>query len=401
MLFYVAFFLLLFLLTKRYRSWLANSMTLFYLAGAVCAVYVYHHIEANFYSLESIAFQLTTIFLFMYPVLVYAKREKTKRFAHIDRRMFRLVAIGFMVLGLFSVAYFVPLDIKILTSGDLGALRNAQTFGGEVYHGGGAFRTIAGVASYYYCICLLLYFYSITFLKESALFNWLLLIASTSRIFQAISYVGRDGILFWIMSFAFTYCLFRPYMDGVVRKRIATTVLLIISFAVAVFSAITLSRFQTGGALEAVVDYLGQGFNNFGRIFDRVGDYQGGKAIWPWLYGEKGMTGNEAMIQAVEFEMQYGFKSNVFATFVGSFYRAYGPYLLMAFSFVYAFVISIPMRRQKLTLSTMVLLMFAYQLVVHNYFYFVFANRVGNLYMLTIPLIMFMFSRLNKKTVLR
>lgn len=401
MLLYVAFFLFLYLWTKRYRSWLTNSITLFYLAGAVCAVYVYHQITANFYSIESVAFHLLIIYLFMYPLLVFGRREKTKHIAQVDRRTFRLIAIGFMALGLFAVAYFIPLDIRILTSGDLGALRDAQTFGGEVYHGGGVLRTIAGVSSYYYCICLLLYFYSITFLNESSKFNWLLLIASTSRIFQAISYVGRDGILFWIFSFIFSFCLFRPYMEEKVRKQISKTVALILGFAVAVFSAITISRFRADGVLEAVVDYFGQGFNNFGRLFEYVEDYRGGKVIWPWLYGEKGMTGNEAMIQAVEFEMQYGFKSNVFTTFVGSFYRAYNPYLLAAFSLMYAFFVSLPMRKKRLTLSTMVLLMFAYQMVIHNYFYFVFANRVGNLYMLTIPLIMLLFSRLNKKSVQR
>ncbi len=394
MLLYVFLFFLIVLYYKRYKSIAINFITLFYLFAALASIYVHFRISNTYNSIETIGFHVIVLFLFMLPIFTFCKNEKSKVILHINPNGFKIIATIFIGLNLFSVIYFIPIDIKILLSGNLGGLRNAQTFGGESYGGSGFFRTIAGVAAYYYGICLILYFYSITFLHESKRFNNLLLIASTSRVFHALSYIGRDGILFWVLSFIFLFCVFYPYMNKDLSKLILKRCLVIFGFVVFVFLAISISRFKNSAIspFESIIDYYGQGLNNFGQLYKNFHEYTGNKTIWPWLYGEKGVSGNEAVVRAVEFELKYGFKSNVFFTYVGNLYRSYGSVLTIIIAMIFSVIFSSILKGRIFSISKLIVLFFVFQIVICNYFYYFFANRVGNLYILSLPFIIYLIN---------
>lgn len=392
MLLYVFLFLSIFLYYKRYKSIAFNFITLFYLFAALASIYVHFNISKTYNSVESISFHVIVLFLFMIPIFTFCKNEHLKVLQQINPKAFKIIAKIFIGLNLFSVIYFIPIDIKILLSGDLGGLRDAQTFGGESYGGSGIFRTIAGVAAYYYGICLILYFYSITFLHESKRFNYLLLIASTSRVFHALSYIGRDGILFWVLSYIFLFFVFYPYMNKNLSKLILKRCLVILGFVVFVFLSISISRFKnsTITPFESIIDYYGQGLNNFGQLYESFHEYTGNKTIWPWLYGVKGTTGSEAIALAVEFEARYGFKSNVFFTYVGNLYKSYGSVLTLIIAMFFSLIFSSILKGRILSISKLIVLFFVFQIVICNYFYYFFANRVGNLYILSLPIIIFL-----------
>lgn len=388
MLVYLLFFIIIYLKSCRYNSSLLKVVLLFYIVASLCAIYTHIFIAPEAYStFTSIVFHLLVILLFLLPIINYAKREQTRKLILMKYSAFKVLAYFCIVLQLYSIAYFIPYDIKIFFSGDLGALRSALT-NGEVdsFTGGGILRTIAGVASYYYCISILLFFYSIAFLEEKKSFNILLLVSSLSRVFQSFSYVGRDGIIFWIFSFVFSFYIFKPYISDDVLKKIKSLFVVFGGFALLLLTAISMSRFSgtDKGVINWLIDYLGQPLNNFGQLFDKFHEYTGNRSLWPWFYGETGARGVDAVTSTMDFFKTYGFNSNIFFTYVGSFYKAYGPIVTLMLSIVFSLIFSFKLSKHKIGMAEIILLMFTGQIVWNCYFYYMFANRVGNLFVISL-----------------
>ncbi len=386
---YILFFLLVFLVCRKYKSPVLNAVLLFYIAAAICGWYTHIYINPSaYYTFGSLVFHITCLFLFLLPIIVYGKYDHKREITLMNYRSFKHLSYALIILQAYSVCYFLYYDIALFTSGDLSALRNAMIYEGESYTGGGFVRTIAGVGAYYYCLNLLLFFYSLAFYKESKLFNILLLLTSTSRIFHAFSYIGRDGILFWAFSFIFSYLIFKPYLNKESKKFIKKLSIITGGFAFVLLAAISISRFQTSdkGVINGLVDYFGQPLNNFGQLFDKLDTYDGTKTIFPWFYGSTGYSGNEAVNEAASFYSKYGFNPNNFFTYVGSCYFAWGPWGTFFVSLLYSFFFCSFIKGRKTNMSKLLLIMFVVQIVWHNYFYFVYATRVGNLFMVTLPL---------------
>lgn len=387
---YLLFFLLLFLSYRKYKSPVLNTVLWFYIAASICGWYTHVYITPSaYYTLTSILFHLFILYLFLLPVVVYGRYERKREIVQMDYHRFKRLSVALIILEGFSVLYFLYYDITLFTSGDLAALRNAMIYEGESYTGGGILRTIAGVGAYYYCVSLLFFFYSLAFLKESKIFNILLLLTSSSRIFHAFSYVGRDGILFWAFSFVFSFLVFKPYLNKESKKFIKKATFVMGGFALVLLIAITISRFQTtdSGVVNGLIDYFGQPLNNFGQLFDKVDSYVGTKNIFPWLLGSTGYSGKEAVTETAEFYSKYGFNSNSFFTFVGSLYYAWGTTITLLVSLIYSYFFCHNIKGYKTNLSKLLSLMFVVQIVWHNYFYFVYGTRVGNLFMFTLPLL--------------
>lgn len=392
MIFYLLFFLLLFFFTNKYNNKLLNAIIIFYIVASICGIYTQLHISTTAYTTPlSVIFHLSILFLFISPIISYAKHKHN--FIPPSYSSFKTLSLFLISIQLFSIIYFIPYDIAIFLRGNFVEQRNEIVYDSVKLAGTGIFRTIAGVSSYFYCINILLWFYSISFLNESKTFNTLLLLTSTSRIFQAFSYVGRDGILFWIFSMVFSFLLFHPYMKKVILKKVIKVFFVIGSFATFLLAIISISRFENSnnGIFNSLIDYFGQPLSNFGQLFDKFHEYKGTKAVFPWFYGEKGITGNEAVSNAIDFYNKYGFASNIFFSFVGSFYKAWGPIITLIIGICYSFSCSCSLSRKKITMAELILLMFSVQIIWHNYFYWVFANRVGNLFILCIPLLMIYF----------
>ena len=371
---------------------------MFYIVASICAIYTHIFIAPEaYYTFFSIIFHLFTLYLFLLPIITYSKHDKTRYIILLKPSAFKVLTYFCVALQIFSIAYFIPYDFRIFFSGDLGALRSALTNGEiDTLSGGGIFRTIAGVASYYYCISIILFFYSIAFLKNSRRLNALLLISSLSRIFQSFSYVGRDGIIFWIFSFAFSYCIFRPYLSDENNRKIKSAFIGCGGFAIILLGAISISRFSgtDKGVINWLIDYFGQPLNNFGQLFDKFHEYTGNESIWPWFYGNKGARGVDAVTASAEFYNIYGFNSNIFFTFIGSFYKAYGPIVTLFLSILFSLFFSSKLRKRRIGMAEFLMLMFVGQIIWNCYFYYMFANRAGNLFIVSL-IIIGIYCRLN------
>ena len=282
---------------------------------------------------------------------------------------FKLLAYVLIGLQAFTILFFAEYVLGLLARGDLMQIRS-EMLAGDLDIGASLGRTVAGVASYYYCFNVLLFFYSLAFRKDSKWLLILLILTSTSRIFHSLTYMGRDGILFWILSFVSSYFLFRPYLKAESIKIVRRIFIVIGGGALALIVLISMSRFGDSdmGTLGSLVSYFGQPLNNFGQLFDKFHEYTGTRTIFPMLYGDRGTSGSDAIADAESFLLRYGFASNIFFSFVGNMYKAWGPFLTVVISILYCVFMSKRVKRRKTSMASIVVLMFASQIVLHNYF---------------------------------
>ena len=386
---------------KKYKSQVLNFVLLFYVFASVCGILTHYFVDPNAYwTLVSIPYQCICLFLFISPIIVYGKNEKKRSFKLMDDKRFKTLSYILIGLQSFTIIYFAAFDFSLLARGDLSQIRS-EMLSGDLDIGASLSRTIAGVSSYYYCFNILFFFYSLAFRKDSKLFLGLLIGTSVSRIFHSLTYMGRDGILFWILSCLFNYFLFRPYLNKDSKKTIRVSFILLGSFAILLIGAISISRFgeSDSGTFLSLVSYFGQPLNNFGQLFDKVHEYIGTKSMFPLLYGEKGVSGSEAMANADVFYLKYGFYSNIFFSFVGNMCRAWGPLVTFIIAIFFSVYYSARIDRKVTSIPTIIVLMFVSQIVLHNYFYWAYYIRVGNLFLFTLPFFVIYCNKSNGKII--
>lgn len=393
---YFVFFIILYWFCIRYfcNNLIIKPILILYIGGAICAIYLYYWGEAKEIYLSSVFYQITMITLFLCPILAFAKEYKVSiRPPNINK--FKFLGWIFIVLGIFSLFYFIPTTIKAF-SGDIAALRDAVAQGNPLVTQSIS-NTVAGTIANFYPAILLFYFYSICFLNNSRFFNSLLLLASTSYIFHVFSYVGRDGVLFWIFSYIYSYCLFRPYMSMIIRRRCKKIFKIIAVLACTGFMVISVGRFvMLGGGddnmnpvVESIISYQGQIFHNYGEYYHNIPPSYSLKGIFSLFFPSSG----ETVIEKNKiFYAIYGFNSNVFKGFSISIYDAMGTPLSIIFALLYAFFLSIYFMGKNTSFSKLIILTLAYQIPFHCYYYFRLSNNVGNLYIMCMILLSVFFS---------
>ena len=385
---YILFFGFLYLYYKRFKSPALNFVLLFYVLASVCGVLMHFFKTNNISTLFSFLYQVVILYLFIHPIVVYGKNERLHRFKEFDDKRFKYLTYSLIALQLFSIVFFIGYDVQLLLRGDLSQLR-AELLSGDENMGASFYRTVAGTASYYYCINILLFFYSLAFRNEKKIVLILLIISSTSRIFHSLTYMGRDGILFWIISFVFSYFLFLPYLNRDSKKIVRKLFYLCGSFAIVLIGMISISRFgeSDSGTFWSLISYFGQPIDNFGKMFvSSYSDFKGTSEMFPLLYGKTGTLGSEVINSADTFELQWGFRNDMFYTFVGNMYVSWGPIITFVIAVVYCFYMTNKLSVKNVGLSTLIILMVASQIVLHNYFYWAYYARVANLFLFTIPI---------------
>ena len=387
---YLIFFIILYRnCKKRYKSPVLNFVLLFYVAAAVCGVMLHFGETGNPCTLFSFIYQIIIFAFFLKPIITYGKHERKRKFVLLSNRCFKQLSYILIGLQVFSIIFFIGYDISLLMRGDFLQIRSEMLTSGEDGLGASLSRTIAGTSSYFYCYNILLFFYSLAFRQDKKWLLILLAVSSTSRIFHALSYMGRDGLLFWILSFLFSFFLFQPYLNERAKCLIRKVFYICGTFVITLIAAISLSRFGESdqGVFWSLVSYLGQPIDNFAKMFhSNFAEWKGLRALFPLLFGAETTSATELLNSVDDFETKYGFKNNVFFSFVGNMYMAIGPFFSILLSYIYCKYVSKKLDRKYTSMSVLVILMVASQIVIHNYFYWAYYLRVANLFLLTTPL---------------
>lgn len=133
--------------------------------------------------------------------------------------------------------------------------------------------TIAGIVSSAWSLCLLMWFISITFMKNSIFFNIGLLVCSLQHVFQGIVIAGRAAILYWVVCFICCIVIFYPLMENTLKRRLRISTIVFGVCFVLFFLAITISRFEDSvdnGVTHSLIAYAGQPYNNFCAVYENA-----------------------------------------------------------------------------------------------------------------------------------
>lgn len=307
-----------------------------------------------------------------------------------------------IALSLFSIGYFITDVITVFSSGDLSGMREHLTGTNGEYTKTGVLNTIASVSASFYDIALLLFFlfYALGCNKKRQI---LLIISSFSYTVQVLTFVGRDGVVFWVFSFIFDFLLFRDFIPSDIKKKLKS---LFVKVAIVIsipFLAISISRFGESdtGTSGGLITYIGQPLYHWCMYHGMDNRYSMPGAGWPLYYEITGKT----MPVYSPWEAD-GTNSWVFGTFLKSWLSSIGMIGIigiMLFMWI-LFILVFPRTRRYLSFHSLFIYILFFEIIAEGVFYFLQYTRGGNL---TIVLMFFFFfvfgfiEKNGKKVVLR
>lgn len=289
-------------------------------------------------------------------------RLRTRRMYRIrlnKPKLFNFIVYFYFVCFIFVLITSYSSIIKIL-SGNLGELRNALYRGETItdINVGGIFKPLF-IVTYIFgrfsIIMILFYFYSITYLKKSKLFNSIVLLSSMSIILMGVIGVDRSKVLYWMLSYGFCLVLFWRRLNKKQHKSILKVSALMLSVVISYFMVLTLSRFdaQDSGSGGSMISYTGQSFINFCYFFDHVTYKQFSlQRIFPLIYKLFINNGIENTTQLNEvIGLQTGKNLGVFSTFIGDIMVASGRFIAFIYCLGFYFIslLFLGLRRRRVT----------------------------------------------------
>lgn len=171
-----------------------------------------------------------------------------------------------MVSQIFAMLFFLPFAIESF-SGNINENRLLLDDKMRVLGSFGLINTFAGAASQLFVPSLVMAFIRFSSDRRRNIFRGLLLsICSLSYIVYIFAYVGRDGVVYWLMTFIMILSVFSVHFTRAERKRILAAGSIVSMIIFVPFGLITISRFfdadQGGG--WSFLEYFGAQIQNFG-----------------------------------------------------------------------------------------------------------------------------------------
>lgn len=210
-----------------------------------------------------------------------------------------------------------------------------------------------------------------------------LILASLSYVVYILAYVGRDGVVYWLMTSFAVFLLFHRYIPRVLRRRIISLGIGLCAALLAPFLVITIARFieSEHGSAWSILDYFGSQIQNFGDYSSIERPLTFGVANFPMFISAAcratGLTcQNWGDIKEFIFDLYLAQDKEpwLFGTYVSDFVGDFGfPgafAFLSGFGAVCHFVSSRP---RPLTLSRLLLVVFLFLVPYWGVFFFRFS----------------------------
>ncbi len=175
---------------------------------------------------------------------------------------------------IYLFANYQAITHALITDADEVKEEYYSIMGDEVKRGSQAiWMYLPNIFSSAWCLVLLCWFVSITFLKKSLFFNAMLLFSSFVGVLKGSLIAGRAAIIYWIFCFAVMFIFFQCYMPAAQRRKLLINSLIPIGLIVVLFISITVSRFayrEANGSLNSFIGYSGQMYINFCSVFENA-----------------------------------------------------------------------------------------------------------------------------------
>ena len=361
-------------------------MSFVYFVSSLCAVFLYMNSDSSFEDFHARKLGIIPAFLFcLIPslfILPFNKYNSNKvRNVEIltDTKLFDRICYLYIILFFVNIFVYGSLVVNALTS-NLGELRN------EIYLGDGLDLTQGmslPIKILFYIpltlgggslFMLIFFFYSVSFLNKSKLFNILLFISSLAPIYTGIATATRTTVFYWFLMFAFCFMLFQKYIKKKTKRGIYLALLVFGSLMIVYFVVVSISRFSemTGGTQGGILGYAGQPYLEYSNLWETVpSEFRSVKNIFPWgnliLWHN---TSGAAQASAI-----MGYPINGFNTIMGIFLLDFGKPLSLIVLFIYYLVINNNIRKNtrknfSISSSIMIFILAVIPLTgLFNYYY--------------------------------
>jgi oligosaccharide repeat unit polymerase len=320
---------------------------------------------------------------------------------------------------LLAIGFFLPFAISALT-GDPNENRLFLDEKIEVLGSYGLINTLAGAASQLFSVSLVLAFIRLASTKiqgRNVLRALFLAISSLSYVIYIFAYVGRDGVIYWLMTAVALYFVFRSHLAEADKKIIVLFGSIVALVLLIPFGVITVSRFFDAdqGAGWSFFEYFGAQIHNFSDYssIDRPITY--GLQSFP-MFANAGCTvfglscPSSLDMKDIVFQqyLSQGKVPWVFGTFVSDFVGDFGNlgalFVIFVFSRFCSVVCAGPRSGAPYSLARLLLILFLFSIPFWGVFYFRFSIMNGyfvvvSIFILFVMLLQWLITSYEKKNL--
>lgn len=300
---------------------------------------------------------------------------------------------NFLIISqLLAIGYFLPFAISSLI-GDVNENRLLLSDKMEVMKTYGLINTLAGAASQLFSSSLVLAFTRLVPKKNqgrSVFRSLLLILSSFSFVIYILAYVGRDGVVYWLMTAIMIFLIFRRHLDPADRRKIVLFGLFIAIVILLPFGVITIARFFDAdqGAGWSFFEYFGAQIQNFSDYSSIDRPITLGIQNFPmFVNGGCTVMGLDcSSLSAINDVVSYTYLNQgkapwLFGTFVSDFSGDFGNIgalaVLLVFSMLCARVCSLGGPKNSFSLPRLLLILFLFLIPYWGVFYFRFSIANG------------------------
>lgn len=403
---FIVQFLILFILLYRNRKvkggWFTPSGILIGIY-AVCSMMAIILVWSGEYVSAKDSFYWGPLLVFDLFILIYLFPFRSFNEAQIDKiklpskQFLDVFSAIIIILSFYAIFYYASTVRFIFSLGDLGAARDIRYMEGEFVETG-IFNTIASVSSANYVFAIILYFiYKI--IGNSKTRCKLLFVSSFSNAIHVLSFVGRDGIVFWLFTFVFCWAFFSPYLQVGQRKAIRQIFTIAGVVLLIPFFLISISRFAgnmggvTGGTSGSIISYMGQSFVQGPLFFGIDPKPSNPGSSFPLLHRFFVANPNYGPMIIGEWV------SWKFSTFIANLYISLGLGGLIVFTVMLLILFMLTFSRLKhvMNLGQFTLYILFFQIISHGVFYFCHYTRGGNLFIVSTLILSVVFAMASKQ----
>lgn len=370
--------LLFSLLLYRHYSWrhitpLTYFIIILYLGSTITANYLYYSGYSNYKEIK-ISFHSVAYLFICLSILISGISKIEKRISMnieiIQYSKIKHLLWIVIILSFISIYHSFSL-ISQISNLDIAEIRFGYNQRNLFDYGGG--RLIDYLVSFgtiFYAISLFLFYYIFSYYPKKKLIIILLLVSSTSIVFSNLAIAGRDGIIKWILLLVGNYLIFSSLITNKEKKQLLCIIILVILVALYLFVIVTIGRFGSNPnqIINNVLDYYGQGFINFSKIFELFpnGNFSG-RMTFPVFFPNSevvSMANLNSTITNVSFQL------NVFTTIIGSLFLDLGYSLTLVIVFAFYFLINFVRKIYVNSLAYWFFFIYLFEVIVSGIFYF-------------------------------
>jgi len=339
-------------------------------------------------------FLTVSLWLYLYPFIEI--NDSNFEYLRIpSKKIIKCISVILSVCSIYSIVFYLPVAYKMIAVdiADIANVRSMVTTGNHPFIEPSIKNGLAKLFAFLYNLQLTLFFINLIIDRKIRFFSWVILFSSLSYPVFVLAFMGRDGIVFWIFSFIFSFLLFRKYLHGGILKTLKKITVVIFSFFLFFFLIISVGRFLVANEdamqlFESLLSYIGQGPINFAEYYyipNMISD--GGQSLFLPLVKDVDLNYKNQIDSLL---YNYDIVPWIFKTFISSIYTSIGSLFLLIFGLILLFVYKYSFKEKKKgVLSFPFVLVYTVFFTVYSQgvFYLTYYHNIAHLSVLLIFLL--------------